>query len=1091
MIKQLLFLLCTFFTITSSLAQETAKNKEKSNKDSKEITATTGTSKKQLKVLRKKHAKNLANSPFKKTMSLSKAERKAMRIPPNKYYEMEWELTMDPEKGIPTPEKLIQIREELAKERAKAISEGRTPGDAFDNSWVERGPNNVGGRVRAIMFDPTDTNYNTVISGGVSGGLWKNTNISSSSSTWTRLNIPDNLNVTSLTYDPNNTSTWYAGTGETYVGGDVNGDGVWKSSNAGLTWTKVFGGINGTPFFSASTYVTINSPSNVAGDYVCFPTSAFGPPIISPITQQIVLIQDSTAPNNDGCETLTNAPSLAGKIALIRRGTCTFVLKVKAAQDAGAIAVIMINNVDGTPVPMGGQDATITIPSVMISKFDGDLLVAALGSGAVNATINLSTEGVPTGLIIPGIQNINDIVVRNNAGNSEIYVAAGDGYYSSSNAFTLQSALDFGLYKSIDGGSSWTPIDLALTANQSKHCPNDIEIGSDGKIWVSTTQSWSFGDGGGSIFSSSDGQNFDLKHTVTGNGGGQRTEIEISNTNPNKIYILTELGQANATTPTTEVKLEVTNNGFLTAPTVLALPIGNETREFTYGFTGGQAFYNLLIESDPINDQIVYVGGIDLYRTTNGGTTSAGWTAISNWTTNTHADHHAMTFKPGNSAIAVFGNDGGVYYSGNLANTSSAPSARTNGLNITQFYSVGVAPTNSVSGLTGEYFAAGAQDNGTQYFANAAPEVNPSVESQGGDGAFTMFDQGADKYYISNYVYNQNIVYRPILSGATRTLDGDDSSTNNGAFIAPMVLDSNLDLLYSDYSNATTNSYRVRRYSNIKSGTITRTNLVNTLLNANPSAFAVSPYTTSSTTLLVGTRASRLLRVTNANATASWADISGPNFVGSVSDVEYGSSNNEIYLTMHNYNIVNIWYTNNGGITWINKEGNLPDMPVKCILRNPLNTEEVIIGTDLGVWFTNNFSDSSPLWYQSYNGMSNVKVTDLDLRNDNTVFAATYGRGIFSGVFTPTILSNQSFTEVSTNVKIYPNPSNGIVTISLQNFTGKLNYSLYDINGRTIFTNETNYISNVVVDLKNLQSGTYFLKLEGELLSHTEKILLN
>lgn len=1089
--KHLLLLCCTFFIVTSSLAQEAKENKEKVKKDSKEITASTSTSKKESKVLRKKHAKNLANSPFRTTMSLTKSERKAMRIPPNKYFEMEWELTMDPETGKPTPENLFQIREELARERANAIAQGRNPGDAADNPWVERGPNNVGGRVRAIMFDPTDTNFNTVISGSVSGGLWKNTNISSASSSWTRLDLPDNLNVTSLTFDPNNTSTWYAGTGETYVGGDVNGDGVWKSTNAGLTWTKVLGGSSGSPFFSASTSVTINSPSSIAGEYVCFPTSAFGTPITSPITQGIVLIQDGVAPTADGCETILNAPSLAGKIALIRRGTCTFVLKVKAAQDAGAIAVIMINNVDGTPIPMGGTDASITIPSVMISKSDGDLLAATLGSGSVNATINQSLQGVPTGLILPGVQNINDIVIRNNAGVSEIYVAAGDGYYSSSNAFTLQSAFNFGLYKSVDGGSTWTLLNLPVTTDGNNHCPNDIEIGSDGKIWVSTTQSWTFSNGGGSVFSSTDGVNFELKHTVSGNGGGQRTEIEISNTNPNKIYVLTELAQANSAAPTIEVKLEVTTNGFSSAPTVLALPAGNEAREITYGFTGAQAFYNLLIESDPTNDQILYLGGIDLYRSANGGATTAGWVTISNWTINTHADHHAMTFKPGNSNIAAFGNDGGVYYSGSLSTTSSAPAARTNGLNITQFYSLGVAPTNSVSGLTGEYFAAGSQDNGTQYFSNAAPGVNSSVESQGGDGAFTMFDQGSDKYYISNYVYNQSIVYRPILSGATRTLDNDDGSTNNGAFIAPMVLDSNLDLLYSDYSSPTTNTYRVRRYSNIKSGTVVRTNLVNTLLNSSPSAFAVSPHTTASTTLLVGTRASRLLRVTNANATATWTDISGPNFVGSVSDVEFGSSNDEIYLTMHNYNIVNIWYTNNGGVTWINKEGNLPDLPVKCILRNPLNAQEVIIGTELGVWFTTNFSDSSPQWFQSYNGMSNVKVTDLDLRNDNTVFAATYGRGIFSGTFTADQLSNPNIAEASNSVKIYPNPSNGVVTISLPNYTGKLSYSLYDSTGKTIFSKETDYISDLTLDVRDLQSGTYFLKLEGESLSKTEKLIVN
>jgi len=95
--KHLLLLCCTFFIVTSSLAQEAKENKEKVKKDSKEITASTSTSKKESKVLRKKHAKNLANSPFRTTMSLTKSERKAMRIPPNKYFEMEWELTMDPE----------------------------------------------------------------------------------------------------------------------------------------------------------------------------------------------------------------------------------------------------------------------------------------------------------------------------------------------------------------------------------------------------------------------------------------------------------------------------------------------------------------------------------------------------------------------------------------------------------------------------------------------------------------------------------------------------------------------------------------------------------------------------------------------------------------------------------------------------------------------------------------------------------------------------------------------------------------------------------------------------------------------------------
>ena len=66
-----------------------------------------------------------------------------------------------------------------------------------------------------------------------------------------RINIPENLNVSSITYDPNNTNVFYVGTGESYVFGDVSGDGVWKSTNGGLTWSKVLGKLlQGQLFFS-------------------------------------------------------------------------------------------------------------------------------------------------------------------------------------------------------------------------------------------------------------------------------------------------------------------------------------------------------------------------------------------------------------------------------------------------------------------------------------------------------------------------------------------------------------------------------------------------------------------------------------------------------------------------------------------------------------------------------------------------------------------------------------------------------------------------------------------------------------------------
>ncbi|UGS23900.1 PA domain-containing protein [Flavobacterium channae] len=1087
--KQLLFLLSTLFVFSLSFGQSNADDKKgKTDKSTNVVAASKPLTKKQAKAVRKKHAENLAKSPFNKTLSLTKAQRKAMAIPPDKYYETEWELTMDPVTGAPTPEKLVQVREQLQRERQLALAAGRVPGDGTDNNWIERGPNNVGGRVRAIMFDPNDATYKRVFAGGVSGGLWVNNDITTNTA-WTRVNIDENLSVTAITYDPNSTSTFYLGTGESYVGGDVNGNGVWKSTDGGVTWTKIFGGITGSTSFQSAASLTINSPAGIAGEYTCYPTTAFGITPVSPITANIVLVSDNVAPASDGCETLTNAAALNGKIALIRRGSCNFTVKVKSAQNAGAVGVIMMNNISGTPVAMGGTDTTINIPSIMISQEDGDLLEAAVLAGTVSGTLNPVVAGAFTGNLVPGQQHINDIKIRNNGGVSEIYVAVGDTFYNAANQATYMGGPAFGLYKSTNGGSSWTLLTLPLTVDRNRSCPNDIEIGADNTIWLSTTNSTVYGDGGGRIMSSTNGTNFSVKYTVP---SGRRTQIATSATNANKIYVLCEDG-ANG-----EPNLYLTTDKFATTPTTLGEPASDGDISAT-DFCRGQAFYDLVIAVDPTNDAIVYIGGINLHRSTNSGTS---WTAISGWTTNTpsnvHSDQHAIVFRPGNANQAVFGNDGGVYYASTLSGasgSSTAIAARNNGLNITQFYSVGVAPTQAVSGLAGEYFAAGAQDNGTQYFGNAAAGLNSSVRSQGGDGAYTMFDQDVDKYYISNYVYNENINLRPLPgSSVSGKVIDNDTNANSGAFIAPMVLDSNLDILYSDYTAG--GVFQIRRYGNLKGpGQISRTDLTNALLTASPTAFAVSPYTTGSTTLLVGTRLGKLLRVTTANATPTWTEITGSSFVGSISDVEFGASNNEIFVTMHNYNVVSIWYTKDGGVTWLNKEGNFPDIPVKAILPNPLRNvggfaTEVIIGTELGVWYCNNFDTTTPTWTQSYNGMSNVKVMDLDMRNDYNVYAATYGRGVFSGMFTNTTLSSSDFVN-SGKIRVYPNPANNVINIAILNYTGDLNVEMYDINGRVVKSVSVDFTGNYSVDLNGLSTGVYVVKLAGSELNYTEKIIIN
>jgi hypothetical protein len=133
---------------------------------------------------------------------------------------------------------------------------------------------------------------------------------------------------------------------------------------------------------SESRFLNISSPASVAGVYTTG-TAQFGPAVTAtPITGQLQLVNDGSANPSLGC-VASAANSLTGKIAVVDRGECAFTVKVKNAQDAGAIGVIIVNNVAGNPINMSGTDASITIPSVMISLADGNSIKNAMQNGAV------------------------------------------------------------------------------------------------------------------------------------------------------------------------------------------------------------------------------------------------------------------------------------------------------------------------------------------------------------------------------------------------------------------------------------------------------------------------------------------------------------------------------------------------------------------------------------------------------------------------------------------------------------------------------------------------------------------------------------
>ena len=140
------------------------------------------------------------------------------------------------------------------------------------------------------------------------------------------------------------------------------------------------GSVNLNAEVQYANYLRLVTPYNIN-----FPvgTAVFGPSITTtPVNGDIVYIADNTA-SHLGCNPYT-AGALTGKVALIDRGTCLFTIKTKNAQDAGAIAVIIVNNVPGTPVNMGGIDPTITIPTISVSLSDGAILKNMITQGTTN-----------------------------------------------------------------------------------------------------------------------------------------------------------------------------------------------------------------------------------------------------------------------------------------------------------------------------------------------------------------------------------------------------------------------------------------------------------------------------------------------------------------------------------------------------------------------------------------------------------------------------------------------------------------------------------------------------------------------------------
>jgi hypothetical protein len=142
-------------------------------------------------------------------------------------------------------------------------------------------------------------------------------------------------------------------------------------------------------------FFTVNN-GPLAGSYDAI-AAAFGGAFTTAVISEdtvVMIDDDASGDENDACDPLLNGASLAGKIAIARRGACAFTDKVIAAQNEGAIAVIVVNNQPGGPIVMGGDNPDITIPALMLGDADGEAVIAeVLGGGTLNVSMGLEAQG--------------------------------------------------------------------------------------------------------------------------------------------------------------------------------------------------------------------------------------------------------------------------------------------------------------------------------------------------------------------------------------------------------------------------------------------------------------------------------------------------------------------------------------------------------------------------------------------------------------------------------------------------------------------------------------------------------------------------
>ncbi len=507
-----------------------------------------------------------------------------------------------------------------------------------------------------------------------------------------------------------------------------------------------------------------------------------------------------------------------------------------------------------------------------------------------------------------------------------------------------------GVYRTTDAGITWSHV-LSIDSLETGSEPHD-QWGLMDLAFKANDPNVVFA-GGKYLYRSANGG---LSFTrVVGIPKAYKVIPSVTAANPSLVFAL-------STNERTFRSLMASSDGGLTftqrsnAPNIMG-------REKDGSDTDGQSYYNLTMAVSPTNPDLIFVGGIEAWKSQDGGRT---W---KNTHGDMHTDVHDLQFVPGSPATIYMAQDAGVFKSTDLGATWND---RSNGLGIAQIYHLGQSPFDPARILTGM------QDNGTNLFDNGA-----WTHPYGGDGMECFFDWSNPSAYFAGVQMGR--IFRTIDDGKTwkEMTPANHEGPWNTAWL-------------QDPKDA-----RILYWADTE---IWKSSNLGDLWNRLAPLSGIKPVRN----IVIDPGNTKILYVVKEDALAksinggtSWASIKGnlPAQDAGLMDLAIDPADaNGLWVCFSGYQEgAKVWRSRNAGVTWSDWSQGLPNLPVNDIVAQKGTNGAVYAATDLGVFYRDN---SMPAWIAFFGGLPNVGVMELEFSYAATpektlLRAATYGRGLW------------------------------------------------------------------------------------------------